>query len=106
MKKIIFFLFISISCFSQNNKLSEYKTKAGLIIYVNDSIAIAYPRLGNEFSFITQGNRSTGTIIANTKVKITKIKKINGKYFLEFKGYGLLPVYIEYESALETGEIR
>jgi len=63
------------------------------------------------FTFITQGNTGCGTIISNTKNIITKIKSIGSekrgyKIFVLFKGYGLLPIYIDYESALETGEIR
>jgi hypothetical protein len=121
MKKlaVLFILFSSV-CFSQKaeynklkeeNNYSEYFSKNKKLIKIGDTINIKYPRAGNTFTFITQGNSPTGSILSNTKIVITKIKSIGSNkrgykiYFL-FKGYGLIPVYIEYESALETGEIE
>lgn len=120
MKTFLLFLFTTFGCFAQTveyNKISyesnfkEYKSKAGNTIKVGDTLNIGYPRAGDRFTFITQGNEPTGTIIANTRVVITKIKtygnKTRGyKTYILFKGYGMIPVYIDYESAFETGELK
>ncbi len=122
MKKTLLFIILLISaiCFSQKvefNKITEegnfkeYLSKNKKVIQVGDTLNIKFPRSGNAFTFITQGNAPCGTILSNTKNIITKIKSVGTdkrgyKIFLAFKGYGLLPVFVEYESALETGEIN
>ncbi|WP_369616949.1 hypothetical protein [Flavobacterium sp. CFS9] len=93
------------------SSFKEYMSKAGNTIKVGDTLNIGYPRAGDRFMFITQGNEPTGTVIANAKVVITKIKTIGNKNrgyktYLLFKGYGMIPVYIDYESAFETGELK
>jgi hypothetical protein len=121
MKRIILItiLFWSSTIFSQTvdfknitteGNYTSYITKAGKEIKIGDFVEIKFPRAGNAFTFITQGNEPCGVILSNTKNKITKIKVIGNetrgyKTYLAFKGYGLLPIFIEYENALETGEI-
>lgn len=120
MKKIIFLLLITTICKAQTaiyNKITSeadftsYQTKSSEIIKTGDTLQIGYPRAGNQFTFISQANTAAGTVIANARVVVSKIKTIGNKtrgykIFVLFKGYGLYPVYIEYESALETGEIK
>jgi hypothetical protein len=118
MKLLIIFLFFCSLIYGQKTiysttreagTFSEYQTKSGNTLKIGDTLKISLPRLQN-FTFITQGNRPAGPIIANTKVVISKIKsigtkKIGYKTFVLFGGYGL-SVYIDYESALEFGEIK
>ncbi|MCI4443145.1 MAG: hypothetical protein JHC39_06510 [Lentimicrobium sp.] len=118
MKKIILILLISFSAFSQKaiyNKTNkegifkEYQTKNGDILKVGDTIQIGYPQ-GSEFKFITQGNVGCASFLSNSKAVVSKIKSIGNitrgfKTYALFKGYGL-SVYIDYEAALETGEIK
>lgn len=118
MNKILFFLLTVSFCNAQTTtynktkaegKYIEYQTKSGDKIKVGDTIIIGYPR-GENFTFITQGNVASGAFLANNKVAITKIRTIGNakrgyKTYLLFGGYGL-SVYIDYESALETGEIK
>ncbi|SHG28590.1 hypothetical protein [Flavobacterium johnsoniae] len=119
MKKILIFLLISCNAFSQKavynkitseNSFKEYETKNGNLITIGDTLSIGLPANGREFLFITQANTPAGTVIANSKAVITKIKTIGNKTrgfktYALFKGYGL-PVYTEIESALEIGEIK
>lgn len=120
MKKIlILFFFVSI-CNAQTaiyNKIKTqdtftvYQTKSGNIIKIGDTLHIRYPRAGNQYSFIWQDNMPSATDIANIKVLVSQIKtkgsdKRGYKTHLFHKEYGMYPIYIEYESALETGEIK
>lgn len=118
MKKHLLILLISFSGFAQTavynqtqkaGLFKEYQTKSGNILKIGDTINIGIPRLQN-FTFITQGNVPAGPIIANTKAVISKIRTIGSKKrgfktYTLFGGYGL-SVYIDYESALEVGEIK
>lgn len=120
MKKLILLMLISFSAFSQKaafNKIKnqgdfiEYETKNGNILKIGDTLLIKYPFSGNSFNFITQGGTQTSLILTNKKIVITKIKSIGTKnsgykIFTQFKGFGLIPIYIDYESALDTGEIH
>lgn len=119
MKKIFLLLFlITTICTAQTavyNKtkttgnFKEYLTKDGKSLKIGDTITIGYP-LGKEFTFLTQGNQSVAAFLSNNKVIVSNFKSIGStnkgfKIYALFKGYGL-PVFIDYESALETGEIK
>ncbi|WP_035647390.1 hypothetical protein [Flavobacterium sp. ASV13] len=119
MKNLLFTLILTASfCNAQTaiyNKtkstgnFKEYQSKNGSILKVGDSITIGYP-LGKEFTFLTQGNQPVAAFLSNKKVAISNLKSVGSntrgyKMYALFKGYGL-PVYIDYESALETGEIK
>ena len=119
MKFIAFFLLLSSLCFSQTaefnkinskGKFTEYISKDNKKIKVNDTIQIGLPSAANNFVYITQGNVGVLPFLANTKAVVKEIKSVGKKetgfkVYLLFKGYGLLPVYIDYESAFQTGEI-
>jgi hypothetical protein len=113
--KILLILLITNYCFSQTanyNKINtegnykEYISKKNISIKIGDTINIKYPLLGDRFVYITQGNSNCGTILANTKNIIKKIKIIKNKAYIIFAGYGLINIYIEYESALDNKEIE
>lgn len=119
MKKILLLLVFTTS-FSQaqtaaydkiksSGSFKEYITKQGTNLKVGDTITIGYP-LGKDFTFLTQGNQPVAAFLSNNKIAISNFKAIGSttrgfKMYALFKGYGL-PVYIDYESALETGEIK
>lgn len=119
MKIIAFFLLLSSLCFSQTaefnkinskGKFTEYISKDKKKIKINDTIQIGLPSAANNFVYITQGNVGVLPFLANTKAVVKEIKsvgkkEIGFKIYLLFKGYGLLPVYIDYETALVTGEV-
>lgn len=118
MKYLFFTLFISFFCFSQTakynqitskNNFDSYISSTGKTLKIGDTIKIGLPRT-NYFQFITQGNQPCGVQIANTKNIISAIKSIGDnkrgfKIFILFKGWGLIPVYIDYETALLANEI-
>ena len=118
MKTTLLLLIISISCFAQKavykeitNKgiFEQYQTKDGSVLNIGDAITIGYP-LGQDFTFITQGALQVAAHLSNVEVKISKIKAIGNaergyKVYLFFKGYGF-NCAIDYEAALETGEIK
>ena len=118
MKHLLLFLLIGFSGFAQKaiyNKIdvagnfTEYHTKSGDVLKINDTITIGYP-LGKEFTFLTQGDLFVAARLSNTKVSVSKIKSAGNKnrgykIYVLFKGYGA-PVHIDYEAALETGEIK
>ncbi len=120
MKKVaLLLMLISFSIFGQKaifNKINsegnftEYETKEGVVLKIGDTLKIGYPRNTN-FTFITQGGVPATAFLSNTKVVVTKLKSVGNKtrgfkMYALFKGYGLVPVYIDYDSAFETGEIK
>jgi len=93
-----------------NGFYSAYVSKTGDIIHEGDTLVIGKP--GGEFGFlnIQQGGQRIAVWMAGKKVKISQIKsygtsKRGYTLFVQFKGFGLLPVFIDYDNALQTGEI-
>lgn len=92
-------------------KYEEYITKNGDHLKVGDTLQIGIATGVNQFTYISQGEGANmHPTHSGKKVKITKIysagRKNSGyKIFINFKGFGLLPVYVDYETALEVGEI-
>ncbi|MHC0441579.1 hypothetical protein [Flavobacterium sp. 3-210] len=119
MKLTLCLLFFSCAVFSQKavyNKITsesnfkEYESKNGNIIAIGDTLSIGMPANGRDFLFISQANTPAGTVLANSKAVINKLKTVGNKTrgfktYALFKGYGL-PVYVDIESALEIGEIK
>jgi hypothetical protein len=113
--KYIFFLLVFNIAFSQEAKFnvinkqgsfSSYLSSDNRQIKIGDTLQIKYPSNGNEFVYITQGNMRASTILVNRKIVVSNIKSINEKIYILFKGFGLLPLYIDFEAALETKEIK
>ena len=95
---------------TSKGKFTEYISKDKKSVKINDTIQIGLPSAGNNFVYITQGNVGVMPFLANTKAVVKEIKSVGKKetgfkIYLLFKGYGLLPVYIDYETALLTGEV-
>lgn len=112
---LLFALFISAIGFAQQptkkGTHKQYITKTNDTIRVGDTISIGLPYNGNEFMFITQGNARTSSHISGDEVVITKLEslkanKTNFKMYALFKGYGLIPVHVDLENAIKTGEIE
>jgi hypothetical protein len=123
MNKILLILsfLYSINCFSQdkiaqygkiteNGFYSAYISKTGDVINEGDTLVVGKP--GGEFGFINilQGGQRVAPWLSGKKIKITQIKsygtdKRGYTLLVQFKGYGLIPVYIDYDNALQSGEI-
>jgi hypothetical protein len=116
----LIFLITFSFCYSQKaefNKLSiksnydEYYTKNGDILKLGDTLIIGIPISELGFTYISQGGQRVSNTLSEKKILIDKLKtygsKSNGyKMYAHFKGYGLLPVLIDYETAFELGEIK
>ncbi|MDM1408587.1 hypothetical protein [Myroides sp. DF42-4-2] len=122
MKKIItiltlFAASISYAQTAEYNKLSknnqsftEYKSKNGDIIKVGDSLMIGKAMDPDGFRYISQGGGRMHATHGGKPFTIHKIKsygkeKSGFTIWISFKGYGLLPVEVDYENALEANEI-
>ena len=119
MKYLFLFLFFSVAAQSQvaqygkvNKKstFDAYITKAGNTIKAGDTIHIKLPSTDTGFMYISQGQQKVSAMLADTKVEVDKIKSYGNKkrgykVYLHFKGYGMLPVLIDYETALIADEI-
>jgi hypothetical protein len=115
----LIFIFCFSSIYSQTaeygklTKKSEYKiylTKTGDTLKVGDTLTIGIPISDLGFTYISQGGQRVSITLEDSKVVEYKLKtyrnKNNGyKLYAEFKGYGLIPVLIDYDKALELGEI-
>lgn len=120
MKNIIFIaiIFFQTNVFCQKNdfnqnieegNLESYTSKSGHIFKAGDLLQIGLP-YANTFVFITQGNIGVNSNLSNILVKLESVKAVklqNGyiKYYAIFKGFGLVPVYIDIESAILSKEI-
>ena len=121
MKKLTFVLFFIASItysqtaeFGNLSKKSEYQiyiTSTGFKINVGDTLTLGTPTSDLGFTYISQNGQRVSNTLAGKQIIIDKLKtygnKKNGyKMYAHFKGYGLLPVLIDYETALELGEIK
>lgn len=91
-------------------KFYTYITSNGDTLAVGDSLTIGQPTAQTNFAYITQGSEYAASRLAGAVVEITELrsfgkKKQGYKLFAGFKGYGLLPVYVDYEAAIAAGEI-
>lgn len=119
MNKIAFILLFISSFMSaqtatypveKEGKFKTYISRDNIEFSVGQKLEIGLPYAGNQYTFITQGNVPAGAVITGNTVKISKLKAVGNKdtgykMYAQFKGYGLLPVDIDIESALKTGEI-
>lgn len=108
---------ISFAQIAEYNKLSknnqsfnEYKSKNGDIIKVGDSLMTGKAMDPDGFRYISQGGGRMHATHGGKPFTIHKIKsygkeKSGFSIWISFKGYGLLPVEVDYENALEAGEI-
>lgn len=90
---------------------TEYFSKNKDLIKIGDSLQIGEASNFDKFVFITQGQSPMHADHQNKKVKINSIEVFGRKnsgyaVYFSFKGFGLLPVYVNYESAIESGEIK
>lgn len=92
-------------------KYDVYITKSRDTLRVGDSLVIGKTSADSHFKFINQANQFGGSQLSGHGIKIKKmIVKKFGKnrepvLWIDFRGWGLYPVYIAYEQALEEGEV-
>lgn len=122
MKQILLLLLVVTStlCYSQKaeygklvkkGNLTEYVSKSGDLLKVGDTLIIGKPSADVGFNFITQSGEEMPPNLSDKSVVIAKLKAYGTnsqgyKVYVHFKGYGLVPVLIDYEPAMATGEVK
>ncbi|MBU3026873.1 hypothetical protein Q4603_16035 [Zobellia galactanivorans] len=96
---------------TKKSEYKNYKTKSGYKINIGDTLALGIPSSDLGFAYISQNGQRVSHTLAGKPIVIDKLKtygnkKSGYKMYAQFKGYGLLPVLIDYETALELGEIK
>ena len=131
MKNLITILMVTCCCvattnvFAQNKKVkraefnnltkagrfTEYVSKSGEVITVGDSLQIGNPSNFERYVHLTQNDAYLRADQMNKKIQLKDInvsgddKKGYDVYFV-FKGLGATPVFVKYEDALQTNEIK
>ncbi|NRT15760.1 hypothetical protein HNP99_002120 [Flavobacterium sp. 28A] len=121
MRKITLFMLFSLSIsYSQTAEYGKLTNKSEYQIYlsktndtlkVGDTLTIGIPTSDLGFTYISQNGQRVSNTLSDKKVIVDKLKtygtKGSGyKMYAQFKGYGLMPVLIDYDTALELGEIK
>lgn len=127
LKKIILLLLIVVgqTTLAQNKKVksvshdaltkagtfTEYVSKNGATIKVGDSLQINNPSNFERYMYITQNDAYLRADNMNKKLKLKAINvsgdnKKGYSVFFTCKGLGATPVFVKYEDAVETNEIK
>lgn len=93
-----------------NQSFEEYVSKNGDVLKVGDKLTIGQALDADGFRYISQGQMKVHPTQGGKHVTIHKIKSYGKKgsgytMWISFKGFGLLPVEIDYENALAANEI-
>ena len=103
---------------SNGTYYTGYISKDGFEYKIGDKIKIGFPKTGNLFSFITEGDgvmlpitpltsNSSGTETEIKKIWVSGNKRAGHTVSFRTKGItGVSNYTIQYENALETGEIK
>lgn len=98
-----------VKVFSGGQSLSGYKCASGDMLRVGDTLLLGLPSSDLGFTYITQNSERVAHRLANTHVVIADFKiiheNIDSKTYVKVKGYGLIPILIDYEVALLVGEV-
>ena len=127
VKRLIIFLLIIVghSALAQNKKVkrteygnygkagsyTEYVSKNGAVVTVGDSLQIATPSNFEKYVHLTQNDAYLRAEQMN-KMLVVKAITVSGddkkgyKVFFTCKGLGATPVFVTYEDALQTNEIK
>lgn len=126
-KKIILLLLIVVGqhVLAQNKKVksvahdaltkagtyTEYVSKSGTTIKVGDSLQINNPSNFERYMYITQNDAYLRADNMNKKLKLKAINvsgddKKGYTVFFTCKGLGATPVFVRYEDAVQTNEIK
>jgi hypothetical protein len=95
---------------SAPGKFNSYTSKSGKKINIGDQIELGLPYASTSFVFINQNRigivaNLSGSIVTIEEIEVTGDKKKGYKAYAKFKGYGVLPVYINLEPAINSQEI-
>lgn len=90
---------------------TEYLSRDGTVIHIGDSIQIGNPSNFEKYAHITQNDAYLRAEHMNKKLKIKSIEVFGSKkrgynVYFTFKGLGVPTVFVNYEDALQTQEIK
>lgn len=126
-KKIILLLLIVVGqqVWAQNKKVksvshdaltkagtfTEYVSRSGATVKVGDSLQINNPSNFERYMYITQNDAYLRADNMNKKLKLKAINvsgddKKGYTVFFTCKGLGATPVFVRYEDAVQTNEIK
>lgn len=127
LKKIILLLLIVVGqqVLAQNKKVksvshdaltkagtfTEYVSRSGATVKVGDSLQITNPSNFERYMYITQNDAYLRADEMNKKLKVKAINvsgddKKGYTVFFTCKGLGATPVFVRYEDAVQTNEIK
>lgn len=97
--------------FGKAGTYTEYVSKAGATIKVGDSLQINNPSNFERYMYITQNDAYLRAENMNKKLKLKAINvsgdnKKGYTVFFTCKGLGTTPVFVRYEDAVQTNEIK
>lgn len=102
---------VSHDALSKSGTYTEYVSKGGATIKAGDSLQINNPSNFERYMYITQNDAYLRADNMNKKLKLKAINvsgddKKGYNVFFTCKGLGATPVFVRYEDALETNEIK
>jgi len=113
MRLIVLLLFLTQICGAQianynttkKGKYTSYITATGDTIKTGMQLRLGTASTNLGFVYISQGGERVAFRLSNQTVTVHGVRVYEKPYIL-FKGYGLLPVLIDYENAITTGELQ
>ncbi|MEG0916113.1 MAG: hypothetical protein RSF68_03780 [Myroides sp.] len=102
---------VSHDALSKAGTYTEYVSKSGATVKVGDSLQINNPSNFERYMYITQNDAYLRAENMNKKLKLKAINvsgddKKGYSVFFTCKGLGATPVFVRYEDALQTNEIK
>jgi len=102
---------VSHDALSKAGTYTEYVSKSGATVKVGDSLQINNPSNFERYMYITQNDAYLRADNMNKKLKLKAINvsgddKKGYSVFFTCKGLGATPVFVRYEDALQTNEIK
>ena len=102
---------VSHDALTKAGTYTEYVSKAGATIKVGDSLQINNPSNFERYMYITQNDAYLRADNMNKKLKLKAINvsgddKKGYSVFFTCKGLGATPVFVRYEDAVQTNEIK
>lgn len=112
MRVTLLLLFLSQICTAQianhnttkKGKYTTYITAKGDTINTGMQLRLGTPSTDLGFVYVSQGGERVAFRLANETVTVSGIR-VYEKPYLQIRGYGLIPVLIDYENAITTGEL-
>ena len=102
---------VSHDALTKVGTFTEYVSRGGATVKVGDSLQISNPSNFERYMYITQNDAYLRADEMNKKLKVKAINvsgddKKGYTVFFTCKGLGATPVFVRYEDALQTNEIK